>query len=162
MAFALLFQRHQSTGHTLLPALHDLTVNLQDFTGLAVFPRLVIGPNVRSVTVQVKDIYEDYGEGSDDDSDDSMQWDNVAAVLAPYASTLTHFEMIHVESYKSPESIMDLYRSFQCLTALGGAFGLTHDVFQHLATLPLKSLNCTMTSANSNEPTLRAHQEKLT
>jgi len=53
---------------------------------------------------------------------------------------------MHVESYQSPESVTDLYRSFQRLTVLEGTFNDTR-CFQHLAILPLlESLNCTINS----------------
>ena len=149
--FALLFQYHQSTGRRLLPALRDITVHLRDFAGLALYPRLVIGRNIRSVTVKVKSTHEydeeDWDEEISDGSDHPTQWDNAVAVLVPYASRLTRFEVTRLEFYRSSESMKDLYHSLRCLTVLKGALGMTHDVFQHLATLPcLESLGCTITS----------------
>ena len=146
VALAMIFQHYQSTKCTLLPALRDLKIGLHEFRGLAMYPRLVLGPNVRSVTVSFT--------RSDEDEDGCVPWDNIAAVLKPHASKLTLFEVLPAEEkhenrlfYGSPGSMMDLCCLFRCLTVLDTcAFEMTHDVLEHLATIPfLQSLNCTVT-----------------
>ena len=141
ITLALIFQRYQSKSRILLLALRDLSVSLHDFLGLALYPRLIIGPNVRSVIVNFKTL--------DEGGDHPIPWDNIAAILKPYASGLTRFGIVPVDGvYRpcrySPEPIMDLYHAFQCLTVLDtNPFNLKHDALQHLATLPrLQTLFC--------------------
>jgi hypothetical protein len=60
-----------------------MVLHADDFLGLALYPRVLVSPALRSVKI--------YFDGTDDELE--SQWGNVAVVLKPYAAELVEFQM---------------------------------------------------------------------
>ncbi|KAG6919154.1 hypothetical protein DXG01_008961 [Tephrocybe rancida] len=129
---ALLSQQLTFNLGPLLPKVRHLIISLNDFIGQAVYARLVIGPNLRTI---------DLDSASLDDIDDKMPWDNVVAILGEHASTLKNFEYATYSEWDmrhfSPPAVMSLCCSFYSLRTLNiGNLDITHNVLTHISTMP--------------------------
>lgn len=151
VALTVIFQQHQPPHRALLPALRSLTTRSRDFTGLALHPRLLITPNLRTLCVKVK--------FPDEHSEDKIPWDNLSAVVEPYVAQLQEFQIQAMDFqdpfailhyiYEVPSSVVSLHSSFQSLLALDiRPLDLPDTAVRHLSTLPsLRHLAVTMSSS---------------
>ena len=158
LTLTVIFQQHQPPHRALLPALRSLTIVSRHFTGLALYPRLLIRPNLRTLRVKIKFPSED--------SEDKIPWDNLSAVVEPYAAQLQEFQIplmdimdtaaIFHYIHKVPSSIVNLHSSFRSLLVLDiRPLDLPHTAIHHLSTLPsLRHLTVTMSSSILSEMNL--------
>ena len=138
-----------------MPALRSLTIASHDFTGLALYPRLLIRPNLQTLRVKVR--------FQSEDSEDEIPWDNLSAVVEPYAAQLQEFQFRpmdpHVPAailhyiHELPPSTVSLHSSFQSLLMLDiRPLDLPHTAVRHLSTLPsLRHLTVTVSSSVLSE-----------
>ncbi|RDB17413.1 hypothetical protein Hypma_001757 [Hypsizygus marmoreus] len=145
----LLFTRGRSSQH-LLPNLRHLNIGIDEFYHQAVYPRLVIGPNLQSVDITVYCAW-------DDKPIYDYPWDNIRKTLmqssppsAPLA--LTSFRIVAVmrESQISEgphPDLLDLICRLQRLKVLSTPYiAFTNESFSRLASfLDLVELNVTIT-----------------
>ncbi|KAG5652657.1 hypothetical protein H0H81_004213 [Sphagnurus paluster] len=123
-------------GGTLLPNLRHLSVNVEEFWGQALLPRLLVKPKIIAITIQ--------GPAPEGD-ERPLPWDNLTAIIKPIASSLISFTLTGSEStddqyqiprYPRMHAFMDLHQSFHHLVDLDSHnVDITHTVLSHLASL---------------------------
>ncbi|KAG6820193.1 hypothetical protein H0H93_004186 [Arthromyces matolae] len=86
---SLLLNQCLDIGRPLLPNLHHLTLGFSDFCGQAIFPRLVMAPNLRSIFL-LRHTYTVYSRQLSKLNED---WKNIVAVLGPCLPLLRKFEI---------------------------------------------------------------------
>ncbi|KAG6905044.1 hypothetical protein DXG01_005411 [Tephrocybe rancida] len=117
-----------------LPNMRRLWLDFGDFAGQALGPRLLMTPRVLSLTIENTDLYT---------PNDEFPWANLAAVLAPYGSTLENFmfynrfDYFGVSRYATGPAITALCQGFVNLCDLDTShFMISRAALSHIATLP--------------------------
>lgn len=113
-----------------------MDISISRFEELAMYPRLVIGPTIKSITISVDDIHSPFTS-----PDPEYPWINVRAVLASSAPNLQVFK---IETYQPHDpldfgarpEILSLYRSFNHLKILDArSVRMTSTELSHFATM---------------------------
>lgn len=149
IVLALLWSRRETLS-SILPNLQALIIPLSAFCDQAHYPRLVLGPELKTIIIAA--------EENITSPLPSYAWDNVKVTLAPLAPIMSVFVVNAVEAHSNgdplelgtPTDLMQLYRSFENLTALDAAsVSVDHTTLSHLASLP--SLQMLRASIETNE-----------
>lgn len=137
IVLSLLWSRRKSNS-SILPNLLTSTIPLSGFDNQALYPRLILGPGLRSITIATK--HDITGRNLP-----TYAWDNVKATLMPLVSSLLTFVINATEEHISsepldlgtPRDLMQVYRSFNRLTSLEApSISIDCASLSYLATLP--------------------------